>query len=90
MANKTCYGHFPGVIGWVALPAPEPWGCTLRWCRGEPVAYVLRGQRVGDHGMAEVLAEVPVSGRGWVDLAEVRTQGEAWLRGLAAPAGRAR
>jgi hypothetical protein len=35
-------------------------GVTIRWKRGDPVAYVLSGQRVGDHGMSEVLDTVPV------------------------------
>lgn len=53
----------------------------MRWRRGDALAYLLRGPRIGDQGTGEVVGTVPVSGRGWVDLADLRTQGEAWLRG---------
>jgi hypothetical protein len=41
--------------GWVFLDRHRGDGITIRWKRGDSVAYVLGGQRVGDHGMKEVL-----------------------------------
>jgi hypothetical protein len=45
------------------------------------VAYVLRGQRVGDHGMADILGTIPILPAGWTDLAEIRGLGQRWMRG---------
>ena len=53
---------------------------TIRWRRGDPVAHVLAGQQLDDHGMAGVLETIPVSPSGWTDLAEVRLIGQRWLR----------
>ncbi len=36
------------------------------------MAYVLSGQRLGDHGMTEILGTIPVMPVGWTDLAELR------------------
>lgn len=47
---------------------------------GDRVAYVLSGQRVGDHGMANVLGTIPVVPTGWTDLAEIRGVGQRWVR----------
>ncbi len=44
------------------------------------MAYVLAGQHLGNHSMAEVLATIPVSQKGWTDLAEIRALGTRWLR----------
>jgi len=55
-------------------------GYTIRWRRGDAVAYVLSGKKLGDHGMAEVLGTIPVSPAGWTDLAEVRALGRRWVR----------
>jgi hypothetical protein len=38
--------------GWMFLDRRRTDGFTIRWRRGESLAYVLSGQRVGDHGMA--------------------------------------
>lgn len=65
--------------GWVFLDRRRVGGFTIRWRRGDPVAYVLSGQRVGDHGMSEVLATLPVLPGGWTDLAEVRQLGQRWM-----------
>jgi len=64
-------------VGWVQLPG----GYTIRWQRGEPVAHVLRDQQTDNHGMASVVASIPVSPSGWTDLAEIRQVGQRWLRG---------
>jgi len=63
-------------VGWVHVGG----GYTVRWRRGDPVAYVLGGERTGDHGMAGVLDTIPVSPAGWVDLAEIRQVGQRWRR----------
>lgn len=55
-------------------------GCTIRWRRGDPVAYVLGGKRIGDYGITEVVDTIPVSLTGWTDLAEIRLLGQRWLR----------
>lgn len=61
-------------VGWVQLEGRY----TIRWRRGDPVAYVLGAQQVGDHGMAGVVDTIPVSPSGWTDLAEVRHVGQRW------------
>jgi hypothetical protein len=47
-------------VGWVFLDRRREDGFTIRWRRGERVAYVLDGQRIGDHGMADILGTIPV------------------------------
>jgi hypothetical protein len=63
-------------VGWVHVGD----GYTVRWRRGDPVAYVLDGERTGDHGMAGVLDTISVSPAGWTDLAEIRQVGQRWRR----------
>lgn len=41
--------------GWVFLDRHRTDGFTIRWKRGDSVAYVLAGQRIGDHAMTGVL-----------------------------------
>lgn len=68
-------------VGWVFLSRPGGAGITIRWRRGERTAYVLEGQRIGDHAVVRgVLDTVPVAQAGWTDLAEVRLLGQRWLR----------
>lgn len=69
------------LTGWVFLDRHREDGFTIRWRRGDPVAYVLSGQRVGDHGMADVLGTIPVPSTGWTDVAEIRALGQRWVRG---------
>jgi hypothetical protein len=66
--------------GWVFLDRPRTDGFTIRWQRGDSVAYVLSGRRLGDHGMGEVVGTIPVSPGGWTDLAEIRGLGRRWGR----------
>lgn len=70
-------------IGWVFVGRHRDDGITIRWRRGESVAYVLDGRRIGDHSTVGVgvLDTIPVASRGWTDLAEVRVVGERWVRG---------
>lgn len=70
-------------VGWVFL---ERHGFTIRWRRGDPVAYVLEGKQVGEHRMTEVLDTIPVSPAGWTDLAEIRLLAQRWLRTALRPA----
>jgi hypothetical protein len=57
--------------GWVYLRSAD---CTIRWQRGDKVAYMN-----SDEGV-EVLAAIPVSSMGWTDLADVRLAGENWVK----------
>ncbi|MBV8540168.1 MAG: hypothetical protein JO063_10110 [Pseudonocardiales bacterium] len=69
------------LVGWVFLKHPRGEGVTIRWRRGEPVAYVLHGRRIGDDTTATgVLDTIPVAPTGWTDLAEIRLLGQRWLR----------
>jgi hypothetical protein len=68
-------------VGWVFLDRRREDGFTIRWRRGDRVAYVLDGQRIGNHGMAGVLDTIPVLPAGWTDLAEIRLLGQRWVRG---------
>lgn len=69
------------LVGWVFLDRHRHEGVTIRWRRGEPVAYVLHGHRIGDDTTAAgVLDTIPVAPTGWTDLAEIRLLGKRWLR----------
>jgi hypothetical protein len=67
-------------VGWVFLDRHRHDGLTIRWRRGDLVAYVLDGQRLGDHTTTGILATIPVVPTGWTDLAEIRQLGHRWLR----------
>jgi hypothetical protein len=81
--NRPRGGATPSAspVGWVFLDRHREDGFTIRWRRGDRVAYVLHGQRIGDHGMADVLGTIPVLPAGWTDLAEIRLLGQRWVRG---------
>lgn len=68
------------VVGWVFLDRHRHDGYTVRWRRGDALAYVLSGKKLGDHGMADVLGTIPVLPAGWTDLTEVRVLGRRWVR----------
>lgn len=78
--KKSRSGTPTALVGWVFLDRHRREGFTIRWRRGERKAYVLNGQRTGDHTTADVLAIIPVIPRGWTDLAEIRLLGQRWLR----------
>ncbi|MGH3913363.1 MAG: hypothetical protein ACRDTC_08135 [Pseudonocardiaceae bacterium] len=67
-------------IGWVHVrgDATAPEGYTIRWRRGEAVAYVLAGKQLSSQAVTGVIATVDVPPRGWVDLAHIRAQGQRW------------
>ena len=67
-------------VGWVFLDRHRHDGYTIRWQRGDSVAYVLAGRQMFSYQMADVLHTIPVAPAGWTDLAEVRRLGQAWLR----------
>ena len=70
-------------IGWVFLAGKGRGnGVTIRWQRGDKVAYVLESKRIGDHStVTGLLDTISVSPTGWADLAEIRVVGERWVRG---------
>lgn len=69
---------------WVYLPSGD---CTIRWQRGDTVAYIFQGEQMKTYpdvsfkAGIEVLATIPVSSQGgWTDLADVRCAGEKWVK----------
>ncbi len=84
MSNKGGFTPRMAPTGWVFLDRLRADGFTIRWKRGDQVAYMLSGQRLGDHGMTEVLGTIPVLPVGWTDLAELRTLGQRWMRARSA------
>jgi hypothetical protein len=84
MSSKGGVVSSTAVVGWVFLDRHRHDGYTIRWRRGDLVAYVLSGQRVGDHGMSEVLGTISVLPAGWTDLVEIRQLGQRWVRGRSA------
>ena len=67
-------------VGWVFLDRHRHDGYTIRWQRGDVVAYVLAGNQMYSHQTSDVLHTITVSPSGWTDLAEIRRLGQAWLR----------
>jgi hypothetical protein len=80
MGAKGGFTPSTAPTGWVVLDRGRAPGVTIRWKRGDPVAYVLSGRRVGDHGMHDVLDTIQVLPAGWSDLAEIRQLGQKWMR----------
>lgn len=68
-------------MGWVYLRGgvSNPAGYTIRWRRGDPVAYVLAGKQLSSHAITGVVATVEVPPHGWVDVAHIRAHGQRWL-----------
>jgi hypothetical protein len=65
--------------GWVYLRSAN---CTIRWQRGDKVAYIFEGKQMeaNPDEVVTVLATIPVSSTGWTDLADVRLAGENWVK----------
>jgi hypothetical protein len=65
---------------WAYLPSGD---CTIRWQRGDNVAYIFQGKQLEtypDQGLrVETLATIPVSPKGWADIPHVQRLGEAWV-----------
>ncbi|MGH3912543.1 MAG: hypothetical protein ACRDTC_03910 [Pseudonocardiaceae bacterium] len=68
-------------IAWLHLSGGMnvPEGYTIRWRRGDAVAYVLAGKQLSSHAITDVVTTVEVPLRGWVDMAHVREHGQRWL-----------
>lgn len=66
---------------WAYLPSGD---CTIRWQRGDKVAYIFAGKQLETYPdeppKAEVLDTIPLSSKGWADLAHVRLIGENWVK----------
>jgi hypothetical protein len=80
MGRKGGYTSSTAPTAWLFLDRHRAEGFTIRWTRGDRLAYVLNGNRVGDHGMTEVLSAIPVSPEGWTDSADLRALGQRWIR----------
>ncbi len=80
MSSRGGFTPSTAPTGWVFLDRYRADGFTIRWKRGDAVAYVLEGQRVGDHGMTDVVDTIPVLPAGWTDLGEIRALGQRWVR----------
>jgi hypothetical protein len=65
-------------VGWVFTDRHRHDGFTIRWRRGDPVAYILPGNRLGDHSTTNVLGTIPVPPAGWTDLAHIRLLAQRW------------
>ncbi|MGH3928981.1 MAG: hypothetical protein ACRDTF_03275 [Pseudonocardiaceae bacterium] len=68
-------------IAWLHLRGDpnNPEGYTIRWRRGETVAYVLVGKQLDSHAITGVLTTVDVPLHGWIDFNHVRAHGRRWL-----------
>ena len=66
---------------WAYLPSGN---CTIRWQRGDNVAYIFEGKQLETYPdeplRVEVLATIPVLPKGWTDLAHARRTGENWVK----------
>lgn len=64
---------------WVYLPSGD---CTIRWQRGDKVAYIFAGKRLQTYpdrsSEGEVLDTIALS-KSWIDVADVRRTGEKWV-----------
>jgi hypothetical protein len=65
-------------VGWVFLNQHRSGGITIRWRRGDPLAYVLPGRRLGDHSTTGLLGTIPVHPAGWSDHGEIRLLAQRW------------
>lgn len=80
MSRRGGFTASTAPTGWVFIDQHRHYGYTIRWRRGDTVAYVLRGKRLGDHGMADALGTIPVLPQGWTDAAEIRAVGKRWAQ----------
>jgi FtsP/CotA-like multicopper oxidase with cupredoxin domain len=65
-------------VGWVYINQYRSGGITIRWRRGDTHAYILPGNKLGDHTTAGVLATIPVHPTGWADHTEIRHLAQRW------------
>jgi len=68
------------LVGWVYLEE----GFTIRWRRGDSVAYVFACKQMKTYPdkrpTVPVLATIPVHPSGWTDSADIQRVGEQWVR----------
>lgn len=66
---------------WVYLPSGD---CTIRWQRGDKVAYVFTGRQLqaypDESPRVEVLDTITLLSKSWTDVAQVRRTGEKWVK----------
>lgn len=66
---------------WAYLPSGN---CRIRWQRGDNVAYIFDSKQLETYPdeplRVEVLDTIPLSSKGWTDLAHVRLTGENWVK----------
>jgi len=66
---------------WAYLPSGD---CTIRWQRGDTVAYIFQGKQLETYPdeplKLEVFDTIPVLPKGWTDIAHVRRTGENWVK----------
>ena len=71
---------------WAYLPSGD---CTIRWQRGDKVAYIFEGKQLEAYSdkqpMTEALATIPVSSKGWTDIADVKLAGKNWVKAKRQP-----
>ena len=67
---------------WVYLASGD---CTIRWQRGDSVAYVFAGEELKTYPdealRITVLDTIPVPSTGWTDIAQVRLVADSWIKG---------
>lgn len=65
--------------GWIYLRSRD---CTIRWQRGDNMAYIFEGKQMKTYPdeplRANVLTTIPVSSKGWIDLNQIKILGEKW------------
>jgi len=67
---------------WAYLPSGD---CTIRWQRGDNVAYIFQGKQLetylpGSGTESRDPCHYPVSPKGWADIPHVQRLGEAWVK----------
>lgn len=83
-SNRGSSVSRPGPVGWVYLED----GFTIRWRRGDTVAYVFSGEQPwADPATTPVVATIPVAKKGWTDHTQIRSLGQRWVREKAGTPG---
>ncbi len=66
---------------WIYLASVD---CTIRWQRGDTVAYIFAGEQLSTYPdealRVTILDTIPVPSTGWTDIAQVRLVGENWIK----------
>ncbi len=67
-------------VGWVFFGHQSHAGYTIRWRRGDSVAYILAGQQMFSHQTVHALDTIEVSPSGWTDMNDILATGQRWQR----------